>query len=440
MTIEIKPQGVACNLACRYCYQEPMRKAGNFRTGPLSDDVIDRMISIAQQMGPQFSLFGGEVLLTPKEKLEIFFRRAFERGYPAGIQTSGNLIDEDHIAMFKRYKVGVGVSIDGPGELNELRVSRKTGSADEDTRRTLHALERMLEEGIGVSIIVTLHNRNGTPERLPRLLEWGQWLLDHGVVHVNVHTLESESDEVLREYGLSAEEQIWAIRTIAEWLKDRPQARWQPFYDIRMRLSLQQTDVLCTWNNCDPLTTSAVQGIEADGSLSNCGRPSKEGIPWVKADKPGFERQISLYQSPQSAGGCRGCRFWLLCGGSCPGEGQDRDWRNRTEHCATLIALFEFYEDELGTGKVLSLHPRRLEAEAVMQRNFALGRTTPYCEVLRILEGASGGTSAPLSGDHGDAPHGDAPHGDSPHGDGHGDAPHGDSHGDHTDSGEGGKE
>ena len=31
MTIELEPVGVVCNLSCPYCYEHPMRDAGNFR-------------------------------------------------------------------------------------------------------------------------------------------------------------------------------------------------------------------------------------------------------------------------------------------------------------------------------------------------------------------------------------------------------------------------
>src|SRR5947207_15122107 len=31
MGVELRPFGVACNLACTYCYQNPMRESGNLR-------------------------------------------------------------------------------------------------------------------------------------------------------------------------------------------------------------------------------------------------------------------------------------------------------------------------------------------------------------------------------------------------------------------------
>jgi uncharacterized protein len=103
----------------------------------------------------------------------------------------------------------------------------------------------------------------------------------------------------------------------------------------------------CIWRGCDPYTTSAVRGVEGQGQRSNCGRTNKDGIDFVKADSAGYERYIALYQTPQEFGGCKGCRFFLMCKGQCPGTAIDGDWRNKTEHCQVWMQLFEHLEQRL---------------------------------------------------------------------------------------------
>jgi uncharacterized protein len=103
----------------------------------------------------------------------------------------------------------------------------------------------------------------------------------------------------------------------------------------------------CVWHGCDPYTTPAVVGIDADGTLSNCGRVNKEGVNYRKSDSPGRERLVGLYRTPYREGGCGGCRFFLACKGQCPGTGEGGDWRNRTSHCGTLLILFEKLEQDL---------------------------------------------------------------------------------------------
>ncbi|QWK20800.1 hypothetical protein [Thermus antranikianii] len=89
----------------------------------------------------------GEPLLIPKADLERLFAFGLERYGQNGIQTNGALIDEDHIALFRKYRVHVGFSIDGPGELNRLRWAGSVEATDEATERSIGNLRRLLREG-----------------------------------------------------------------------------------------------------------------------------------------------------------------------------------------------------------------------------------------------------------------------------------------------------
>jgi uncharacterized protein len=108
--------------------------------------------------------------------------------------------------------------------------------------------------------------------------------------------------------------------------KELKTLRFDVFDDMRRLLKGEDRNTTCIWNACDPYTTKAVHGLEGNGQKSNCGRTNKDGIDFVKADTEGFERYIALYQTPQENGGCRGCRFFLMCKGQCPGTSINRDW------------------------------------------------------------------------------------------------------------------
>ena len=43
MTVEVLPVGVACNLGFTYCYQNPMRDAGNFTDKESGLKVVDNL-------------------------------------------------------------------------------------------------------------------------------------------------------------------------------------------------------------------------------------------------------------------------------------------------------------------------------------------------------------------------------------------------------------
>ena len=116
---------------------------------------------------------------------------------------------------------------------------------------------------------------------------------------------------------------------------------------MRRMLLGQDSNAACVWTACDPYTTQAVRGVEGHGQRSNCGRTNKDGIDFVKGNKPGYERYLALYATPQEVGGCQDCRFFLMCKGQCPGTAIDGDWRNRTEHCEVWKAVYGLLETEL---------------------------------------------------------------------------------------------
>lgn len=346
MTTEARPRNDHCNIDCDYCYQKASRDSGN----KIPDTDLEAMLGALTKVGQDFVLFGGEALTNTMTVLDRLFKYGFETYGKNGLQTNGTLINKRHLAMFKKYNVNVGVSIDGPNELNSLRKAR--GDVDgtktlKNTKKTMENIVKLVENGINTSIIITLHRVNGSKEALPRLLKFIRWLGDIGVKNGNLHVLEVDKTMVEQEKNvLTQEENIGAFLEIAKFMDENPDLNWNPFRDMYNVLQVGG-DTNCTWNFCDPMNTQAVYGVESDGSIGNCGRTNKEGIGWHKADDNFYARYISLYNTPQDMEGCKGCRFWSTCGGSCPGESINNDFRNKTIHCSTQKAMLTFYENKL---------------------------------------------------------------------------------------------
>jgi len=451
MTVEVTPRGVACNLACTYCYQHPMRDAGNTGAHDYDLDAIKRTLAAK---GESFTVFGGEALLTPIDDLGELFRfgleqytaraaKAPQRSVPNGVQTNGALVTDAHIALFKRYQVHVGFSIDGPGELNDARWAGTTAKTREATARSQAALERCLAEGIGTSLILTLHRGNvGTPERLARIKAWLRDLDSKGLASCRLHVLEVDHPDVAAAFELTPEENVALFVEMARFESELERLRFDVFADIEAVLARGDDNVTCTWGPCDPYTTPAVQGVDGAGNLSNCGRTNKDGVAWLKADQNAKERQLALYYTPQEYGGCQGCRFFLMCKGQCPGTAIDGDWRNRSRDCETWQALLEYKERELLDRGVIprSVAPRRAEREHLYLESLWSSGSSNQPHGDHTDHGDSHGdhtdyaltvSAAPVRSDHGDD-HGD--HTDRAiiaRGDDHGDVPHGD----HTDYG-----
>ena len=430
MSVELRPLGVRCNIACQYCYQNPQRDAGNVA----SQFDIGAMKAAVEKEGGPFTLFGGEPLLVPTDALHELWSWGLEKYGRNGVQTNGSAIREEHYQMFRDYKVHVGISIDGPGELNDVRWAGNLEKTRAATAKTEVAIERLCVEGMPPSLIVTLHRGNATSDKLDRMASWFRHLDAAGITSSRLHVLEVESSVIQDRYALTTEENLEAFLYFADLEPKLSRMKFDMFKDMRSMLLGKDAHATCVWRACDPYTTSAVRGVEGFGQRSNCGRTNKEGIDFAKSDTPGYERYLALYFTNQPDGGCSGCRFFAMCKGQCPGTSLRGDWRNRTEHCDLLKGIFRHIEGSLLDDGLepLSVRPDlRSHVERGLVAAWTKGENVLIETILKSAGRRGGNTSSGGDNSHGDS-HGDQPshHGD--HTDGHGD--HTDGHGDHTDS------
>jgi uncharacterized protein len=301
----------------------------------------------------------------PFEDLENLFAWGLLKNGGSTIQTNGALIEDRHIELFRKYKVQVGISIDGPGELNDVRWNHSLQKTRESTARVEKAIATLCREYQPPGLIITLHKGNATAEKMPIMANWMKELDGIGVRSVRLHLLEVDEEAVRNNLALSARENIEALLAFARLGEELKGMRFDLFQEMERLLTNQDANASCVWRACDPYTTEAVQGIEGSGQSSNCGRTNKEGVDFIKAAARGYERYVALYNTPQSDKGCAGCRFFLMCKGQCPGTAIAGDWRNRTEHCEEWKQLFTLLEKKIIlSGKVpLTLQPIRQELE-----------------------------------------------------------------------------
>ena len=81
-------------------------------------------------------MYGGEALLMPIEDIEELWKFGYEKFGTNSIQSNGVLWTQDHIDLAVKYNAGVGISVDGPGELNHLRWSGTKEKTDKNTQKT----------------------------------------------------------------------------------------------------------------------------------------------------------------------------------------------------------------------------------------------------------------------------------------------------------------
>lgn len=408
MSIEVLPFGMRCNIDCKYCYQN----AG--RCLPENDVKHDKakLLEIVKQIPDPWILFGGEPLLLPLADLEDLLRAGFERHGRTCVQTNGTLITPRHIELFIRYQTHVGMSIDGPGELNDARWAGTLEGTRKLTQRSLDAIDAIMATGnanLGPSFIVQLHRLNLADDRWPRLLEWFRELDAKGCRYLQYHLLDldHEAEELYVEPAIVADR----VAELFELSTSFVNLRVGEFDDM-IKAQRGKHAATCVWHACDPWNTRSVEGLNGDGTPTQCGRAtSNDGRDWLPARGDGtpsisrasgyegarhHERQLALYVTPQEHGGCKDCRFWLLCQGHCPGSGlstaadSQGDWRTRSTYCGVFKRLFTIAEARVqAIGEIpVSLRQDRDRIEAQLYRAWQ-AKEEPS---LQMLVGAADGS------------------------------------------------
>ncbi|MGJ5008491.1 radical SAM protein [Bradyrhizobium oligotrophicum] len=387
MGVELRPLGVTCNIMCQYCYQNPLRDSGSLR--PRYD--IDAMLAALAEDDEPFTLFGGEPLLLPLPDLERLWAFGLARFGRNRIQTNGTLITDRHMELFATYAVHVGISIDGPDALNDVRWAGSLDRTRDLTKSVDRAIAGLCERDLHPSLIITMHRGNGLPQHWPSMDSWLLEMQARGVRNVRLHALEVDSPAVQAHWAMTDPETIAAFLHFYRFEREHlTSMRFDIFDEMRALLRGLDDQTGCVWHGCDPYTTGAVHGIEGFGERSNCGRTNKRGIDFIKTEAAGYERSIALWFTPQPAGGCRDCRFFAMCKGQCPGTSIDGDWRNRSAQCALWTALFvQIEEDLLAAGETpLSCDPRRAEIEHRLIKSMMDGRVPLLTEIMDDLSGS----------------------------------------------------
>ncbi len=138
-----------CNLSCRYCYMDSCEKGVD-----MGWNILETAIGLAaSKRVTRIQITGGEPLLAkPQVKFLIETASKMKNRPAISIQTNGTLIDESWAAFFKQHEVEIGISIDGPPEINSY-IRGQSGNV-------LRAMGIIQKAGIdfGVTAVVTKYN------------------------------------------------------------------------------------------------------------------------------------------------------------------------------------------------------------------------------------------------------------------------------------------
>ncbi len=288
----------------------------------------------------------------------------------SSIQTNAYALTDEHFELFAKYKTSVGVSIDGPWPLNRYRGFGSREQRQAQTAQVMENIRRLRELGISVSVIsVITHLHIESPD-----LYWS-WVLDlrdMGIVSGRMNYV--QRIEGFDNAHASEDDFAAFYVQMAERHYQYPDLQWQPFRDVVDNL-LGLGLGTCVFTKCDPYSTSSAFVVDGQGETHSCLRTGQDGKCYLRAPT-GEMRYECLRQTPQEYGGCKGCRWWKVCFGSCPSVSINGDWRNRGDYCAVWKALYEYVERRL-KGLMPNLHlVTEDEPEEYEERKQGIGERT----------------------------------------------------------------
>jgi uncharacterized protein len=152
-----------CNIDCKYCYLSDRANNSRMSLDVLSSAICNLVASGRLGEILRICWHAGEPLVVPSG----YYRDAFELirsltprtiKIEHTIQTNGILIDDEWCELFKRYRVGIGISLDGPADIHDqFRRDRRGRGTFDRVLKGIKALQRN-EVSFYVLAVLTDHS------------------------------------------------------------------------------------------------------------------------------------------------------------------------------------------------------------------------------------------------------------------------------------------
>lgn len=206
-----------CNLDCSYCY---LPHRDDRRRMPLEvvRAAVEWVFREAEPTDPLAIVWhAGEPLAVPVSWYDAAFAAISDAAPTSArirhhIQTNATLVNDRWCDLFRRHKVVVGVSLDGPADLHDLhRRTRRGGGSHAQAMRGVRMLQ---DRGVPLHAICVVHRATlDAPERL------ADFFIEAGISYVGLNIEEIEG--VNLSSSLAASNVETAYRNFLERLLER---------------------------------------------------------------------------------------------------------------------------------------------------------------------------------------------------------------------------
>ncbi len=348
LTVVIKPTR-NCNLRCRYCsVGDPDSRT---LTEAEVEQVIKKIVTRDSVSYTKFIWHGGEPLLAGLN----FYRRIteiqkplLEQGFEIRnvVQTNGTLITDDWAKFFKLNNFGVGLSVDGPKEINDrTRVFSKNKGAFVAIKKGAQILE---ENGVeyGYLAVISQHNVAEVEEIIDFMHSENK---RYKLVAVSPIGRAAEAYQSIMPAGNSYA--FSQKKLLSRWLKeghftDRS-ALWKYIVPV-----LTGTPIECVFfKNCQ----ASFIGVDSNADVFPCGRfCGGNNYRYGNLISDDFSSiwnhpaRIELTKRSEILTKCHRCKFFSICHGGCPLQGILNGGSQKEDYnCSQYFEIFSAIEEEI---------------------------------------------------------------------------------------------
>jgi uncharacterized protein len=321
----IKPASAVCNLDCAYCFYLD-READPYQALParrMSLETLERLVDTYLFYSYPESVFafqGGEPTLAGLPffvKLVELQQQYGRDGQTVGnsLQTNGMLLDQDWCNLFRAYDWLLGVSLDGPEEVNDLYRVNKQGRGA--WKRVIQSVELLQKNNLEFNILCVLSQANvGRPQELYRFFR------GLGIGHLQFIPLaEFDQQGNPLPFTISSEQYGRFLCELFDlWWPDRRKVRIRLFDNIAEALAGQKPGNCTMHETCDSYVVVEYNGdvypcdffVESSWKLGNVLLDS-----WPEIARR-TRRYIFASKKTLAHPECQACQYRSICHGGCP--------------------------------------------------------------------------------------------------------------------------
>ena len=324
----IKPASSLCNMRCKYCFYEDET---SLRSTPCygvmsretAEKIIDRAYEFTQNGTVGFAFQGGEPTVAGLDYFTHFISYAKEKRPEKvklnfSIQTNGLLINENWCKLLSENNFLVGLSMDGPRDINDF--SRVDASGDGTFDRVMKTARLFKKHKVDFNILTVLTKQAA---RHPTQL-WS-FYKKNGFDFVQIipclAPLENPNEKF--PYTLTPRDYADFLKTFFRiWSDELAKGNYisMRLFDNLVRMAMGQMPEMCgMMGSC-----SAQFVIEADGGVYPCDFYVLDEYKCGNVHESSFNEigesqkvKSFLIQSLQKPSKCGGCKFFGICRGGC---------------------------------------------------------------------------------------------------------------------------